>query len=91
MQTLSPEVLGELIKQGMGATLSVGCFILVVYVVRFILQLAAKHMEKTAESLVRVNQTLEDNGRRNEEAFKYVREEHKQMIETLGRINGYRK
>ena len=90
MQTLSPEIFGELVKQGIGATLSIGCFVLVVYVVRFILQLASKHMDKTAEGLTKINQTLDDSSKRHDESFKYIREEHKQMIETLGRINGYK-
>ena len=33
---------------------------------------------------------LERHDEKAEERGKYVREEHKQMIETLGRINGYK-
>lgn len=42
-----------------------------------------KAIEKITASIDRHDEKAEERG-------KYVREEHKQMIETLGRINGYK-
>ncbi len=42
------------------------------------------------DSLTKINQSIERHDEKAEERGKYVREEHKQMIEVLGRINGYK-
>jgi len=44
---------------------------------------STKAIERATESIKRHDEKAEERGR-------YVREEHKQMIETLGRINGYK-
>lgn len=41
------------------------------------------NINKTKDSII-------EHDRRADERGKFVREEHKQMIETLGRINGYK-
>lgn len=42
------------------------------------------------QSLQKICDCLDDHDKKAEERGKYVREEHRQMIESLGRINGYK-
>jgi len=45
---------------------------------------------KHTELINRISQSIDDHDKRADERGHYVREEHKQMIETLARINGYK-
>jgi len=49
-----------------------------------------KERENWLTTLNKIQNCIERHDERAEERGKYVREEHKQMIETLGRINGYK-
>lgn len=40
--------------------------------------------------LHKIDNSIDEHDKRAEERGRYVREEHKQMIEVLGRINGYK-
>lgn len=42
------------------------------------------------ELISKISTSLDEHDKRADERGRYVREEHKQMIETLGRINGYK-
>lgn len=46
--------------------------------------------DKNNQTLDRIISSIDRHDEKAEERGKYVREEHKQMIETLGRINGYK-
>ena len=46
--------------------------------------------EKQGDSLDKIVTSIDRHDDKAEERGRYVREEHKQMIETLGRINGYK-
>ena len=64
--------------------LSVGVFCLCAWIVMFIVKKMAVTLDKLCSSIDK-HETEADI------RAKYVREEHRQMIETLGRINGYNK
>ena len=51
------------------------------------LEVLREHRQK----LERLSNNMDEHDKRADERGKYIREEHKQMIETLGRINGYKK
>ena len=42
-----------------------------------------------SETLLKISSSIEEHDRRADERGKFVREEHKEMIQSLGRINGY--
>jgi hypothetical protein len=48
-------------------------------------------IEKISDLTNKISSSIDDHDKRADERGKYVRDEHKQMIEILGRINGYRK
>ncbi len=50
-----------------------------------------KERENWLVTLNKISNNMDRHDERAEERGRYVREEHKQMIEVLGRINGYRK
>ncbi len=50
-----------------------------------------KRLESLDQSIQNHNLTSIESRKSTEEAHKYQREEHKEMIEILGRINGYKK
>ncbi len=47
-------------------------------------------METINASIIKVCDCLDKHDEKAEERGRYVREEHKEMIEILGRINGYK-
>jgi len=47
-------------------------------------------VNKHGDAIDRIIGSLTRHDEKAEERGRYVREEHKQMIETLGRINGYK-
>ena len=48
-------------------------------------------IEKISDLTNKISDSIENHDKRSDERGKYVRDEHKQMIEILGRINGYTK
>ena len=48
-------------------------------------------LEKLDDSIEKTANNIDNHDKRADERGRYVREEHKQMIETLARINGYKK
>jgi hypothetical protein len=48
-------------------------------------------MDKLVDKMDKLDDKMIRHEDMTSERAKYVREEHKQMIETLGRINGYKK
>ncbi len=55
-----------------------------------ILEQAAKEREAWHKAIAEITARIERHDEKAEERGRYSREEHKQMIEVLGRINGYR-
>lgn len=49
-----------------------------------------RHSTEQSSVLQSIRESIARHDERAEERGKYVREEHKQMIEALGRINGYK-
>ena len=47
--------------------------------------------ERQANAMDKIVTSIDRHDEKAEERGRYVREEHKQMIEALGRINGYTK
>jgi hypothetical protein len=41
-------------------------------------------------NILHVSQSMDEHDKRADERGKYIREEHKEMIQVLGRINGYK-
>ena len=48
-------------------------------------------LEKITDVTNQIANNISEHDKRADERGRYVREEHKQMIESLGRINGYTK
>lgn len=48
-------------------------------------------IEKISDLTNKISDSIDNHDKRADERGKYVREEHRQQIEILGRINGYRK
>ncbi len=55
-----------------------------------ILAQAAKEREAWYKAISDITARIERHDEKAEERGKYAREEHRQMIEVLGRINGYK-
>ena len=47
-------------------------------------------LEKINEATTKISDSVDEHDKRADERGRYVREEHKQMIEVLARINGYK-
>lgn len=73
---------------------------MLVWVMAFVKDIQRQHSEERNlwnctiarhnELIQKISASLDDHDRRADERGRYVREEHKQMIECLGRINGYK-
>ncbi len=48
-------------------------------------------LDKHNDLITKISSSIDDHDKRADERGRYVREEHQQMIETLSRINGYKK
>jgi hypothetical protein len=46
-------------------------------------------LAKHNELITKISTSIEEHDRRADERGRYVREEHQEMIKSLGRINGY--
>jgi hypothetical protein len=74
---------------------------MIIWVMAFVKEQAAQHaaerkcwqgtMDKNNEVIAKIVASIDRHDEKADERGKYVREEHKQMIESLGRINGYKK
>ncbi len=49
-----------------------------------------EHNASSIKAIEKITASIDRHDEKAEERGKYVREEHRQMIETLGRINGYK-
>lgn len=47
-------------------------------------------LNKQNDTLTRISDSIDAHDKRADERGRYVREEHMKMIESLGRINGYK-
>lgn len=47
-------------------------------------------LKTQSEVLLKISSSIDEHDKRADERGKYVREEHREMIQTLGRINGYK-
>lgn len=56
-----------------------------------IMKQAAEERKAWIDAVNRVTSSIERHDEKADDRAKYVREEHRQMIECLGRINGYTK
>lgn len=77
-------------EYGLSTVLSVGILSLCIWLVKSVVTSMCKRMDEVSASLSKVADKLEKHDERAEVRATYVREEHKQMITTLGRINGYK-
>lgn len=74
---------------------------MLVWVMAFVKDITKQQIEERAgwlctisrqnDLLNKISNSVEEHDKRADERGRFVREEHKQMIETLGRINGYKK
>ena len=78
------------VKNGLSVVLAIGIFGLCVWLVKFVIVQLTDRMKELVTALDKLQTKIEIHDKAAEERGKYVREEHKQMIETLGRINGYK-
>ena len=73
---------------GLGIFLSVGVFGLCVWMVKFIITKLDKQMDRHATALDKLELRIEKSENRQAEAHRYQREEHRQMIDQLIKLNG---
>ena len=55
-----------------------------------IMKQASEERKAWNEAINKVTDSIDRHDEKADERSKYVREEHRQMIEVLGRINGYK-
>jgi len=99
---ISIEIVELYVKYGVGAFLTIVMTGLFIWMIKYFVIRTVSKIEKVGETLDKVAskmetgfdklwQKIDTHEASSSEASRYVREEHKQMIETLGRINGYQK
>jgi len=74
---------------------------MLIWVMTFIKEITERHererirwqetYDKQIDTLNKISNNIDEHDKRADERGRYVREEHKQMVEILGRINGYTK
>lgn len=81
----------------LGLVVGAGVIILA-FVIKWVLDTTKEIMKQAAEerriwndTVNKAVNTIDRHDEKADERAKYVREEHRQMIEILGRINGYQK
>ena len=88
---------------GLGVALSMGMFTMMFFIVKWVLHTAGRQLDQFtterlawAKQLELINAQVDRNMSLNKsfhdqvcEAHRFQREEHKEMIACLGRINGY--
>jgi len=78
-------------KQGLAIVLSLGIFSLCVWLVKYIVQRLTQAIDGVVESNKELLRSISKHDEKADERGRYVREEHKEMIAIIGRINGYKK
>lgn len=84
---------------GLGAVLAIGSFGLLVYLIKHFLKsidserdrwmnIAENHIKNNAEVSSRLCNQIESLSKSTEDAHKYQRDEHKEMIKILSKLNG---
>lgn len=73
---------------------------MLVWVMAFVKDITKQHaderslwvarLEKLGDTTERISRSIDEHDKRADERGRYVREEHKQMVDILGRINGYK-
>ena len=77
-------------KQGLSIVLAIGVFGLCVWLVKYIVIRLTKAIDAVVDSNKDLLNLIAKHDEKAEERGRYVREEHRQMIDVLGRINGYK-
>lgn len=84
-------------EYGFGAVMAVANIVLLYKIVMWTLAAhkdfmasVQKERETWVETINKIQGAIENHDKKAEERGRFVREEHRQMIETLGRINGYK-
>lgn len=78
-------------KQGLSIVLALGIFGLCVWLVKYVVERLGKSIDGVVASNNKLLDAIDRHDDKADERGRYIREEHKQMIECLGRINGYKK
>lgn len=86
---MSEGVIKACTDAGIAVFMSLGVLGLCGWLVKHIATGLTQGMERLATTVDKVVDSVEKHDTKADERGKYVREEHKQMIEVLGRINGY--
>ena len=87
---MEPSIIKACTDAGISIFMSLGVLILCGWLVKHIATGLTNSMDRLASTVDKVVDSVEKHDDKAEERGKYVREEHKQMIEVLGRINGYK-
>ena len=78
-------------KHGLGIVLAVGILLLCVWLVKFIVIQLSKAIDSLIRNVDKLSDKIEDHDKSSSDRSRFQREEHRQMIEVLTRINGYKK
>jgi len=77
-------------KNGLAVVLAIGIFVLCAYLVKHIAEQLSERMKDLCKMIQSVHDAMEKHDAKADERGRYIREEHRQMIDCLGRINGYK-
>lgn len=88
---MTPELLRTGAKEGLGYILAIGSFALLGWVIKFILTKMVRSIENLINAGINLTASIEEYRKDQKVVNEFQRNEHKQMIESLGRINGYHK
>lgn len=86
-----PELIRIAIKGGIEVFLVIFLAYVLWHVVKHILEKVTAGIDKTIAGCDKMIDRLDKHESETDMRSKFVREEHRQMIDTLGRINGYKK
>ena len=101
---MTPTMWGKFSEYGLiGLIVGILFYILwrmLVWVMAFVKDITEQHtkeretwhgsLSKQNDILLKISNSIEDHDKRADERGKYVREEHKEMIASLARINGFK-
>ena len=88
---MSPEIIKACTDAGIAVFMSMGVLALCVWVVKHVAVGLTKGLDRLAIVVDKVADKMDKHDDKADERGRYIRDEHKQMIECLGRINGYKK
>ena len=91
MNGLDGYIIAEtVVKQGLAVALGLGVFGLCAWLVKHIATNLTKSIDRQIEAIENLKAGIAEHEKEAAIRSNYIRQEHEQMIDALGRINGYK-